>query len=171
MFFKSIVTDLETICIQHTDVPKVSSVVKYVCSQIPFLLSRGRIKRVRCDFFELGYYICMTHSAHHAPSPPAGCSYLDLPKGGLAVPVLGSHERCNSCTMTFTALTLLLVESKATWRSNWGLLAGAEAPPRKGGRRTLSNERWTARCVFAKGPSPWREANKSLRPSVKKGSG
>ena len=46
-----IVTDLETICIQHTDVPKVSYVVEYVCSQIPFLLSRGRIKGVRCDFF------------------------------------------------------------------------------------------------------------------------
>ena len=53
----NIVTDLETICIQHTDVPKVSYVVKYVCSQIPFLLSSGRIKGVRCDFFELGYYI------------------------------------------------------------------------------------------------------------------
>ena len=45
------VTDLETICIQHTDVPKVSYVVKYVCSQIPFLLSSGRIKGMRCDFF------------------------------------------------------------------------------------------------------------------------
>ena len=46
-----IVTDLETISIQHTDVPKVSYVGKYVCSQIPFLLSSGRIKGVRCDFF------------------------------------------------------------------------------------------------------------------------
>ena len=46
-----IVTDLETISIQHTDVPKVSYVVKYVCSQISFLLSSGRIEGVHCDFF------------------------------------------------------------------------------------------------------------------------
>ena len=52
-----IVTVLETICIQHADVPKVSYVVKYVCSQIPFILSSGRIKGVRCDFFSLDYYI------------------------------------------------------------------------------------------------------------------
>ena len=48
---QDIVTDLETICIQHTDVPKVSYVIKYVCSQIPFLLFSGRIKGMRCDLF------------------------------------------------------------------------------------------------------------------------
>ena len=36
-----IVMDLETISIQHTDVPKVSYVIKYVCSRIPCLLYMG----------------------------------------------------------------------------------------------------------------------------------
>ena len=35
----------------NIQVPKVSYPVKYMCSQVPFLLSHGRIKNVRCDFF------------------------------------------------------------------------------------------------------------------------
>ena len=96
----------------------------------------------------------MTPSAHHAPSPPAGCSYLDFPRGGLAVPVLGSHEHCNSCTMTFVALTLLLVKSEATWRSNWGLLAGAgaETPPQKGGPENPVQLEVDSEVRFRQGP-------------------
>ena len=47
--------------------------------------------------------------------------------------------------MTFAALTLLLIESEVTWRSNWGLLAGAEAPPRKGGTEDPVQSEATAR--------------------------
>ena len=35
----------------NIQVPKVSYPVKYMCSQIPFLLSGGKIKNVRYDFF------------------------------------------------------------------------------------------------------------------------
>ena len=68
--------------------------------------------------------------------------------------------------MTFVALTLLLVESEATWRSNWGLLAGAEAPPWKGGPEDPLQSEADSECDFAKGSSPWREANKNLRDSL-----
>ena len=69
--------------------------------------------------------------------------------------------------MTFAALTLLLVESEATWRSNWGLLAGAEAPPRKGGPEDPVQSEADSEVRFRQGPLPVERGQfKNLRDSL-----
>ena len=56
--------------------------------------------------------------------------------------------------MTFVALALLLFESTATWRSNWGLLAGAEAPPRKSEPEDPVQSEADSEVRFHQGPLP-----------------